>query len=88
MMITSKHFFGILFAACLLVCFNGMAEVPNNPVADVMVRSSGITWVPKVNYTLLTEAHRLTLTWVIFWEIVPWRDLSLTNSRWFPCWSK
>jgi hypothetical protein len=50
MMITSKHFFVILAATCLVVCFNGMAEVPNNPVADVMVGSSGITWVPKVTY--------------------------------------
>jgi len=49
-MIKSKHFFVILAATCLVVCFNGMAEAPNNPVADVMVGASGITWVPKINY--------------------------------------
>jgi hypothetical protein len=53
MTIKPKHFFLILFAACFVVCFNGMAEVPNNPVAEVMVDSSGVHFMPRVNFARL-----------------------------------
>ncbi len=43
MMITSKHFFVILLVTFWVVCFVGMSEVPNNPGADGMIGSSGIT---------------------------------------------
>jgi hypothetical protein len=52
-MIKSKKFLVTLFATFFVVCFVGMAEVENNPVAEVMVETSGINIIPRVNYTQL-----------------------------------
>jgi hypothetical protein len=57
-----RRSFSILFLTVLVICFVGAAgifaaSVPDEkPVADVVIGSSGISLVPKVNY------HRLVLT--------------------------
>jgi hypothetical protein len=48
-----KSFLVTFFVTFLIVCFSGMAEVDSNPVAEVMVGSSEIHFMPRVNYARL-----------------------------------